>query len=215
MATKKLFWEDPYLKECEATVMKINEREVVLDQSIFYAFSGGQASDSGTIGEIPVKEAIMSNDDIIYILEREPNFKVGDKVKVKINWDKRFRIMRLHSAAHVVYFLFKKKTGADKIIGSNVSEEKSRLDYLYEENISSILPEIEKEANELLSKDIPVKIYFDEKNLGKRLWEPEGMPEWKCPCGGTHVKNLKEIGKLKLKRKNIGKGKERIEITLA
>ncbi len=214
MTTKKLFWDDPYMKECETEILKIDNDKVTLDQTVFYAFSGGQASDSGTIAEIPVKEAIAA-DEFVYTLEQTPNFKVGDKVKVKIDWDKRFKIMRLHSAAHVIFFLFEKKTGLKKIIGSNVTEEKSRLDYEYQENIAKFLPEVEKDANGIFSQNIPVKIYFDEKNPGKRLWEPEGRKEWLCPCGGTHVKNLNEIGKIKLKRKNIGSGKERIEIMLA
>jgi Ser-tRNA(Ala) deacylase AlaX len=214
MATLKLFWKDPYLKECEATVISIDENEITLDRTIFYAFSGGQSSDSGFIGEIPVKEAIVRGEDIIYVLEEEPNFKVGDKVIVRIDWDKRYKIMKLHSAAHVIFFIFEEKTKAKKIIGSNVNEEKSRLDYLYEENISEFLPEVEKEANEeIFSNDMKVKTYFDKENPEKRWWE---LPKkgWKCPCGGTHVKNMNEIKTIRLKRKNIGKGKERIEIYL-
>lgn len=212
--TIRLFWEDSYLKECEANVVKIENNKVILDKTIFYAFSGGQASDSGTINEIPVIEAFVSNDEIIYTLDRLPNFKIGDKVKVKIDWEKRYKIMKLHSAAHVIFFLFRDKTSIDKLIGSNVSEEKSRLDYAYAENISKFLTDLENEANELFCKNIPVKIYFDEKEGKKRIWEVP-TKGWKCPCGGTHVKNLNEIEKVKLKRKNLGKGKERIEITLA
>lgn len=211
MTTKKLFWEDPYMKECQAKVTSVDGKEVKLDPTIFYAFSGGQASDSGTIGEIPVEKAV-ANEDIFYVLEREPNFGEGDKVKVKIDWDRRYKIMKLHSAAHLIFFLFKEKTGKKKIIGSNVSERKSRLDYEYPERITPLLPEIEEKANEIISQGKEVKTYPDEENPRKRWWE---SGEWKCPCGGTHVKNLKEIGKLKLKRKNIGAGKERIEIKLA
>ena len=71
MATKKLFWDDPYMKECEAEVLKVENDKVALDQTIFYAFSGGQASDSGTIADIPVKEAI-AGDDFVYTLEQTP-----------------------------------------------------------------------------------------------------------------------------------------------
>lgn len=209
--TKKLFWEDPYKTECEATVLSINGKEVILDQTIFFAFSGGQESDSGRINGIPVKEAIKSNDNIIYVLEDEPNFKKGDKVIVKIDWEKRYKIMRLHSAAHIIYFLFAEKTGIRKLIGSNITKEKARLDYEYPEPITDILPEIEEKANELFSKDVEIKTYPDENDKSRMLWE---CLNWKIPCGGTHVKSTKEIGKVKLKRKNIGSGKERIEIYL-
>jgi len=217
---KKLFWEDPYLRGCTAKVESINGNEVRLSQSIFFAFSGGQESDSGTIGGIPVKEARKEADgSITYVLENAPTFSLGQEVHVKIDWEKRYRIMKLHTAAHVVWFLFEKKTGVKKLIGSNVTNEKSRIDYEFPESVSSILPELEKEVNELIAKGMEIKTYYETGNpeLGtgnseRRWWE---MGEFKCPCGGTHLKNLKEIGSLKLKRKNLGKGKERIEITFA
>src|SRR3989338_3575261 len=210
--SKKLFWEDPYQKECRAKAVSVNGQEVVLDQTVFYAFSGGQASDSGTISGIPVKEAIVSEKDVIYVLEQAPNFKEGDEVEVKIDWEKRYKIMKLHSAAHIVYFIFLEKTGIKKLIGSNVDEAKSRLDYEYPQPISEMLPEAEKLANEAISKNIGIKTHFESGSIEKRLWECAGMI---CPCGGTHVKMTGEIGKIKLKRKNIGAGKERIEITLS
>jgi Ser-tRNA(Ala) deacylase AlaX len=233
---RKLFWEDPYLKECTAIVESINGNEVKLSQSIFFAFSGGQESDSGTVGGIPVKEARKEADgSITYILESPPTFAPGQEVRVAIDWDKRYRIMKLHTAAHIVWFLFERKTGVKKLIGSNVTNEKSRIDYEFPESVSSILLELEKEVNELISKGMEIKTYYETGNgqldggipqnsaghrssdvetgnSERRWWE---MGEWKCPCGGTHLKNLREIGALKLKRKNLGKGKERIEITLA
>jgi len=209
---KKLFNEDPYQTECEATVVSMMGPEINVDQTVFFAFSGGQASDSGTINEIPVTEATASGDDIVYVLEEIPSFKEGDKVIVKIDENKRNKIMRLHSAAHVVHFLFAEKTGINKLIGSNIEENKARLDYESSEPISEILPEIEQKADELFSQDIEIKTYAEEENSDKRVWE---CKEWKCPCGGTHVKSTKEISKVNLKRKNIGSGKERIEITLA
>lgn len=210
--TKKLFYEDPYKSECEATVVSMMGPEVTLDQTVFFAFSGGQASDSGSINDIPVKEATVSGDDIVYILDGMPSFKEGGKVTVKIDADKRKRLVRLHSAAHVVYFLFSEKTGINKLIGSNIDAEKARLDFESPEPISDFLPEIEKKANELFSQDKEIKTYPDESEPKKRWWE---CGEWKCPCGGTHARSTKEIGKIQLKRKNIGAGKERIEITLA
>jgi len=209
---RKLFWEDPYLKACTAKVEAVNGNEVRLSQSVFFAFSGGQESDSGTIDGIPVKEARKEADGSInYVLESAPTFSPGQEVHVKIDLDKRYRIMKLHTAAHIVWFLFEKKTGVKKLIGSNVTNEKSRIDYEFPESLSSILPELEKEVNELISKGMEIKTYADSSNPERRWWE---MGEWKCPCGGTHLRNLKEIGSLKLKRKNLGKGKERIEITL-
>lgn len=209
--TKKLFYEYQYKTECEAIVTSIRVYEVTLDQTIFFAFSGGQSSDSGTINGIPVKSAIISGENIVYVLEQMPDFKEDDKVIMKIDGNKRNKIMRLHSAIHIVHFLFIEKIGNQKLIGSNIDENKGRLDYQYPEPISNILPEIEQKANEIFSKDIQIKTYPDEKDLNYRYWECNG---WKVPCGGTHPKSTKEIGKVQLKRKNIGSGKERIEVYL-
>lgn len=209
--TKKLFWEDPYIKECKAKVIEIKGNEIKLEQTCFYAFSGGQASDSGTIDGINVIEARKEGKDIVYVLESAPSFKEGYEVEVKIDWEKRYKIMKLHAAAHIVFFIFLEKTKLEKLIGSNVDETKARLDYETPEPISSILLEVEAETNKLIEKDVDIKAYFEEGTIDKRLWECAGM---ECPCGGTHVKKTGEIGKIKLKRKNIGSGKERIEITL-
>jgi Ser-tRNA(Ala) deacylase AlaX len=212
MSTRRLFWDDPYLQECEATVLSAKENELVLDQSIFYAFSGGQASDSGTINDIPVKEARKAGDDIVYFFDTPHGLKEGDKITVKIDLDTRLKLMKLHSASHLIYFIVQEQTGLKKIIGSNVTVDKGRLDYEYPEAISTILPDIEEKANELFNQDSEIIMYPDSEDPGKRWWECKG---WKVPCGGTHVKNTQEIGNVRLKRKNIGSGKERIEIYLA
>lgn len=209
--TKKLFYDEKYKTECEATVTSMVGPEVVLDQTIFFAFSGGQASDSGTIDDIPVKEAVASGENIAYVLEQMPTFKEGDKVIIKIDGNKRKKIMRLHSAIHIVHFLFEEKAGATKLIGSNIDENKGRLDYQYPEPISNILPEIEQKANDIFSQDITIKTYPDENDKNKRWWE---CKDWKVPCGGIHTNLTKEIGRIQLKRKNIGSGKERIEVYL-
>ncbi|WP_455391859.1 alanyl-tRNA editing protein [[Eubacterium] cellulosolvens] len=211
MITNRLFWEDPYRTECEANVLKVQDNEIVLDQTVFYAFSGGQASDVGTINDIPVIEAKKAGDEIVYVLEKPPEFKQGDKVNVKIDWENRYRLMKLHAASHIIYFIFQDNTGIKKLIGSNVTKDKGRLDYEHPESIASILPDIESKANEIFNEDSEIRMYPDTADQNKRWWECMG---WKVPCGGTHVKSTKEIGNIRLKRKNIGSGKERIEIYL-
>lgn len=209
---KKLFLEDPYQKECEAVVEAVNGNEITVDQSVFFAFSGGQASDKGTINSINVTEAVKSEDKIVYVLEQAPDFKEGDKVKIEIDWEYRYKIMKLHSAAHIVYMVYVKKHGKQEMIGSNVSADKARIDFLSSESISERLPDVEKEVNELIKQDKEIKCYADEQDPEKRWWQ---LDEEKMPCGGTHIKKTLEIGAIKLKRKNIGAGKERIEVTLA
>ncbi len=208
---RKLFWKDPYKKECRAKVKKIDGRKVVLNQSIFFAFSGGQTSDKGTIGGIEVEKA-EKDKDIVYTLKEEPTFSEGEEVEVKIDWDFRYKLMKLHSAAHIVYEIFKETAGRKKIIGSNISGKKGRIDFEMDENLNEYLPQIQKKTNELIQKNLKIETYEDEIEKGKRWWEIPG--KWKMPCGGTHVKKTSEIGEIELKRKNIGAGKERVEIYL-
>jgi alanyl-tRNA synthetase len=209
--TLKLFYQDPYMYECEARVISINGFDIIVDKTVFFAFSGGQESDDGTINNIHVKLARAEGKEIVYTLDSEPDFSAGDTVKISIDSNKRCRLMRLHSATHVIWFLFKEKTGISKLIGSNVDAGKGRLDYEYRESIAQFLPQLEEEANRLFLEKIEIKSYNDAKDPAKRLWQ---CNEWICPCSGTHVRNTGEIGRIKLKRKNIGAGKERIEIML-
>ncbi|MBN1503406.1 alanyl-tRNA editing protein [Candidatus Woesearchaeota archaeon] len=214
--TKKLFWKDPYLTECKAMVTSMEGNKVKLDQTIFYAFSGGQESDEGTINGIKVVNAVKQGEkeniiDIEYELEKVPDFKVGDEVEVKIDKEKRDKLRRLHSAAHIVYYFVTSSLGRLRIIGSNIASEKARFDFLYNKPISDLLPMIEEQVNPFLAEGHEIITEPDEKNPDMRWWR---CYEWSMPCGGTHVKNTKEIGKIRLKRKNIGADKERIEIYL-
>lgn len=209
--TERLFYQDPYMKEAEAKVEEINGKEVILDKTLFFSFSGGQASDNGEINGIKIEDVKKQDNKIVHVLEKEPDFKVGDTVKLKLNWERRYNLMKLHSAAHLIYYPFVKHLGKPKISGSNINEDKARIDFMYDSPLTEKIPLIEKEANEVISKRLDIETKPDKKEPEKRWWKCE---QWKMPCGGTHVKNTSEIGKIKLKRKNIGKGKERIEIIL-
>ncbi len=212
--TEKLFYTDQYQTECKATVTKLEGSKVQLDRTVFFAFAGGQASDSGTIGGINVREAIANNGEITYTLESAPNFKEKDEVEVVIDAEKRLKLMKLHSAIHVVDFLFMGKYRNAKRTGSNIDETKGRLDYEYPENINPLLPGLEKQANEMLSQNLEIKRWKDEDNPEIMQWQIADIKDAKQACGGTHVRNTGEIGRIKLKRKNTGKGKERIEVYL-
>ncbi len=213
--TKKLFYDNPYLSECSARILAVDNASVLLDQTVFFAFSGGQASDSGTIDDIQVKASVIAGDDIVYTLEKEPPFKTGDIVTIRINFEKRLRLMRLHSAAHVVHFLFSQKTGINELIGSNIEHEKARLDYSFAEPLTSLLPELEELSNKLFKEDNKINAFSDPANPGIRLWScVTEHGEIACRCSGTHVRSTSEIGAVQLKRKNLGAVKERVEITL-
>ncbi len=213
---KKLFYENPLQDACNAIVTSINGNTVQVDQTIFFAFAGGQASDIGTIGRIEVGEAKKINEATIeYTLTETPSFKIGDTVEIKIDLQRRKQLMRLHSAAHIVCFIFEEMTGIhySKCVGSNVDPNKARLDYELDHNISQYFEELTTKCNEIFTSDNPINTFANKQDSTRREWECPNLKQ-ACPCGGTHVSNTNQIGKVRFKRKNIGGGKERIEIML-
>jgi Ser-tRNA(Ala) deacylase AlaX len=214
--TMKLFWEDPYLTVCKAKITSIEGNRVKVDRTIFYAFSGGQKSDQGTIAGHKVVSATKLGDkesiiDIEYELESEPRLEIGQEVEMRIDGNRRANLMRLHSVAHIAYFFLVEKFGKLKVIGSNIAADKARVDFLTDHNLSD-LDDIEQRLNAFLKEGHVIKRYQDSSSPDLWWWE---CGSWKMPCGGTHVRNTAEIGNVLLKRKTKGSGKERIEIFLA
>jgi Ser-tRNA(Ala) deacylase AlaX len=209
--TKKIFWENPYLTELQTKVHTVVGNQITVDETIFFAFSGGQESDHGTIGGNRVVEAVKTDNEIIYTLDDNHCLFAGDSVTIIIDWERRLKLMRLHFAAELILELVTRKLGIEKI-GAHIAETKARIDFFYDKNIASIFPELLEEYNSIIANDKQIiKDYSDEINQ-RRYWEIEGFS--KVPCGGTHVKSTSEVGYVTLKRVNIGGGKERIEIKL-
>jgi len=102
MAVKKVFWENPYMTEIESKITSVSNDIVTLDRTIAFAFSGGQQSDSGTIGGYEIVEAKKAGKEIFYTIQQSHNLKLNDQVIVKIDWERRYRLMRLHFAAELV-----------------------------------------------------------------------------------------------------------------
>lgn len=217
MSTILLFWKDPYQKEFDAKVVSVNGKEVVLDQTCFFPASGGQVGDIGFLnGHSVIDTHKNENYVVMHVLEKEPNFEVGHAVHGMIEWERRYRIMRLHSASHIVYYFMKEVFGPDIKLASPgiVNERKDIGDYLFKEKLDrEKLALVEKGANEFIAKGYEIRTWSDEASPNVRYWETQGFP--KMPCGGTHPKSLSEIGRIKVERgKKPGAGKERIEITL-
>jgi Ser-tRNA(Ala) deacylase AlaX len=213
LALKKLFWEDPYLKEINARVISVNDNVITLDKTIAYAFSGGQASDSGTINEYKIIEAKRFGKEILYTIDPSHHLKVNDEVFVKIDWDKRYNIMKLHFAAEIILELIYQNFNRPEKIGANITEDKARLDFKWEGNISGIIPFLESRIREIIESDLDIISQFSDEENEVRYWEIEGFA--KVDCGGTHIRKTGEIGDIILKRgKSLGRNKERIEIYL-
>jgi alanyl-tRNA synthetase len=104
--TKKYFWDDPYATSHQTVVSAVDGGEIELDSSIYFAFSGGQEGDQGTIGGIPVFSARKEGLHIKYTLPADHGLQVDQSVEVNIDWIRRYRLMRLHFAAELVLELF-------------------------------------------------------------------------------------------------------------
>jgi Ser-tRNA(Ala) deacylase AlaX len=208
--TRKIFWEEPYLTEIETTIISVKDNEITVGRTIFYALSGGQESDYGSINTHRVIQARKDDKEIIYTVEGGHGLQPGDRVKMTIDWERRYQLMRLHFAAEVVLELVSQTLKGIEKIGAHIAQDKARIDFKWEENISKIFPGLEKAARMVIQANQEIESAFSDVASEQRYWKVEGFA---CvPCGGTHLKRTGEIGELTLKRKNIGKGKERIEI---
>jgi len=210
--TIKLFWQNPYLTRLDTRITRVDGNEITLAETIFYAFAGGQESDHGTIGGWRVVQARKEGKEIIYTLEEGHGLKAGDAVTMTIDWERRYRLMRLHFAAELVLELaYQNLKGIEKI-GAHISADKARVDFRWDENISAAIPLLETAANKIVEKDAAIVSAYSDEAKERRYWEVTGFA--RVPCGGTHLKRTGEVGKIQLKRDNIGKGKERIEVQI-
>jgi Ser-tRNA(Ala) deacylase AlaX len=210
--TRKVFWEDPYQTRIETTISGVNGAEVTVAETICYAFSGGQERDTGTIGGRIVREARKDGLEIVYTLDPDHGLNVGDPVVMEIDGARRYRLMRLHFAAEIILELVYQTLGPIQKIGAHIAEDKARIDFEWGENIAAAFPDLLARAGALIAADHPISSAYQDEATEQRTWEIAGFA--RVACGGTHLKTTGEVGPIALKRKNVGKGKERIEITL-
>ncbi len=241
-ATQLLYRADAYLKEFDARVvkaLKLDDRYgVILNRTAFYPMGGGQPSDNGVIkgknGEVRVVDVQMARGTVVHVTDEIiGEIKEGEQVEGIINWDRRYALMRNHTAAHLMAEALRRATGIPmKVIGSAIDVDKARLDFAYEESLGPLLPEIERVANSIVKENRPVEIKIMKRREAEKYVErfhenlktlPPQVQEVRiveikdlhaCACGGTHVKTTGEIGTIKvLKRRSKGKGVERIEFS--
>jgi misacylated tRNA(Ala) deacylase len=228
------------MKEFEAIVVDILEFPetlgLVLDKTAFYPEGGGQPADVGIIEarkfQFKVSWVKEEGGDIIHLGTMEGRISPGNTVKGIIDWDRRYKLMRMHTAAHLLETAVEKVVGTAIVWGSGINVDDARLDF--KARISSNeLPKIEEEINTLVKMDIPVLARFVEKEEAERILKKYGLELGKQylaleqlrlveikgiradPCGGTHVSKTGEIGQVKLLgRKSKGAGITRIRFTV-
>jgi alanyl-tRNA synthetase len=208
--TRKVFWEDPYLTELDTTVSSVTGNRVTVEATIFFAFAGGQESDTGSIAGLTVLGAQKEGLEIFYSLPEGHGLRAGDPVQMRIDWERRYRLMRLHFAAELVLELVYRELDGPEKLGAHISADKARIDFEWPENISVVLPTVTAKAQALIEADQQIISAFEDLANERRYWEVSGFA--RVRCGGTHLCRTGEVGVLQLKRKNVGRGKERIEI---
>jgi len=230
--TRKLFWEEPYEREFDAKVVGIEDRRVVLDQTLFFPRGGGVACDVGVLGELNVTETTKEAGEIFHVLGSTPAFKVGDNVHGQIDWDRRYKLMRMHTAGHLLSSIFFSKAHC-RITGNQIEQEKSRMDFNLDPFDRSLIEGFVAEANRLINQDAQVKTYFMAREEVLQIPEFVKLAEAAPPSepqlriveitnidrqadGGQHVGQLKEVGQIRLlKLENKGKSNRRLYYDLS
>jgi len=229
----EIYLDDSYLWSFSAGVTQALENKAILNKTAFYPQSGGQPSDTGILehgAEIfQVVGVEKEEEGIVHILDR-PGLKPGDMVSGKIDGDRRYRFMRSHTACHILSAVIFQETGA-KITGNQIEQSRSRVDFSLESFDKSRMMEYVEKANQIVSNRRPVstRIIPREEALAMpdllrlamavpdrdaiRVVEIEGID--RQACGGTHVKNTAEVGRIKMiKAENKGKANRRIYFSL-
>ena len=228
-----IFEENAYTKEIETRIKEINKenKTIELEDTIFYGKSGGQPGDVGEIiadgQKIEVNDTIKTDGSIKNILENINGLSKNQKIIAKVNWDKRYKYMRMHSALHLMCASI--PLG---VTGGQIGYEKSRLDF-NDPDKEIKKEELQEKINALMEEDHKITYeYIDSKILesqpelvrtmsvkppkidGKLRFVKIGNVDFQ-PCGGTHVRSTKEIGKITIgKIENKGRMNRRVNILI-
>ena len=232
MTSIEIFRSDPYLSASEAMVVAVLEEGLILDKTVFYPEGGGQPGDIGRIAnniyEADVKNTIKSTNGILHLTDNKLGaISEGDNVKIDIDWERRYSLMRMHTALHILCSIV---DGA--VTGGSVGSQKSRLDF----DIPGERPDKEsltQELMEIVDRNYPVtSSWISDQELQQNpnlirtmsVKPPTGTGQVRMirigdnidfqPCGGTHVKSTGEVGKIKINKiENKGKQNRRINLT--
>ena len=234
--TELLFRDDAYLKNASARVLAVHERGIELDRTIFYPLGGGQPGDTGALlranGErIAIADTRKGDTPggVVHIpAPGMPRPEPGEALTLEIDWARRYSLMRLHTALHLMSCVI-----VAPVSGGNIAADKARLDFDIDMNLLNA-ERIERETNALIAAGVATEtVWITDAELEAQpdlvktmsVQPPRGAGHVRLlripgidlqPCGGTHVRNIAEIGGIRvLKIRNEGKRNKRVEIGLA
>ncbi len=227
-----LYLDDAYLVEFEAEVVDAHAPLLYLDRTAFYPGGGGQPSDTGIIkyGDSELKVVGMEREDFGHVIEGELPRK-GSRVKGIIDWERRYKIMRTHTAVHVISGVAYMNFGV-KITGNQLYPGRARVDLSFESLSRELVEDIIESSNEIIKKDYKVNVLYltkeefinrpDLMRVNPKLYEKydqirvvEIVGFDAQADGGTHVKSLREIGKISLEKyESKGRKNKRIYVVV-
>ena len=230
-----LFRNDAYLRTATAQVLAAGERGIELDRTVFYPLGGGQAGDSGTLTRANGERLTITDtrkgegpERVLHLLAPgSPVLQVGEAVALEIDWPRRYRLMRLHTALHLLSCVI-----TAPVTGGNIVPEKARLDFDIELQLLNA-ERIARETNALIRAGAATEtVWISDAELDQQpelvktmsVQPPRGAGRVRLlripgidlqPCGGTHVADIAEIGGIRvLKIRSEGKHNKRVEIAL-
>ncbi|MGA8031890.1 MAG: alanyl-tRNA editing protein [Casimicrobiaceae bacterium] len=236
MTTELLFRDDAYLKTATARVVAVDERGIELDRTVFYPQGGGQVGDTGALFRPNGERIAIANtrkgdafDSVLHVPEPGAALPdVGETLTLEIDWTRRYALMRLHTSLHVLSCVV-----VAPVTGGNIAPDKARLDFDIDMSLLDAA-KIERETNALIARAIDTEtVWITDEELDARpelvktmsVAPPRGAGRVRLlripgidlqPCGGTHVKNIGEIGAIRVLRiRSEGKRNRRVEIALA
>lgn len=226
------FYRDPYQTELTTEVVSLEDQRLVLADTLFYPHGGGQPGDTGQVSingqTIEIIDTRYSKDrsHIEHHLAEAPEVTAGDQAVLTLNWERRYRHMRMHTCLHVLCHLIK-----DPVTGGNVGTDQSRAEFDLTSPVDKT--ELEAQLNALIkqgagvsSEWLPESILDEQPDLVRTMSvkPPRGHGDIRMvriegldfqPCGGTHLKNIAEIGEVRIPSiKSKGKQNKRINIEL-
>lgn len=234
--TELVYQKDSYVKEIEAKVVNIDGNRLILDRTIFHPYSGGISNDTGEIVANNIKYRVVSvkfdeKRDVIHILDKEFKGNIGERVRLILDWNRRYRLMRLHTAAHIISAIMYKDYNA-LITGGYIDPDRAKDDFSIKKMDRKIFEDTIIKANQIIKKNIEVNIRFLPREEAFKIpgiikLASKMPPNIKIlriveipgidiqADGGPHVKNTGEIGEIVLlKVENKGKNKKRIYYTV-
>lgn len=231
MHTDLAYLRDAFVREFDATVIAVDGNRVALDATYFYPTGGGQPHDTGTLGSAHVSEVRKEGDAVWHTLQG-PVPSVGDVVHGAVDWDRRFNLMRTHTAMHILCGVIWNEWQVP-VTGGNMEPLSARMDFEFDPLPEGFAQRVEDLVNEAITRDFPIEVSFLPRETAvldadlirtKVSLIPETVKEIrvvdivgldKQADGGTHVRSTADVGRFRvIKLENKGKGNKRVRVEI-